>query len=278
MIELKRRGAFSAARNYWSAGKTEAENRALFGKRAGQEGHGHNYVVELTASGELDARTDMVVNMADIDRVLKSNVLAPLDGRFLNREIAFFEQRPPTLENIAEYIWTAVAPALPERSRLRAVCVWETPALWAERREGDNGMIVSVTRSYEFSASHRLHSNSLTDDENRAVFGKCNNPHGHGHNYTIEVTMTGEPDIRTGMLYSLETLDRVVDEEVLSRFDHKHLNLDTPEFADRNPTSELLSVVVWEKLARQLPAQGSPRLSKVVVRETARNSFEYRGE
>lgn len=139
-------------------------------------------------------------------------------------------------------------------------------------------MSVSLTRAYDFSASHRLHSKKLTDDENREIFGKCNNPNGHGHNYEVEVTISGEPDERTGMLYSLEALDQVVEEEVLLPFDHKHLNLDVPDFADRNPTSEVLTVVIWERLARRISVSGNPRLSKVLVRETARNSFEYRGE
>lgn len=89
--------------------------------------------------------------------------------------------------------------------------------------------------------------------------------------------MAGEPDPRTGMLYSLEKLDEVVESEILKPFDHKHLNLDVPEFAEENPTSEMLTLVVWQKLARVLPTEGTPRLAKVLVRETARNSFEYSG-
>ena len=126
--------------------------------------------------------------------------------------------------------------------------------------------------------SHRLHSPHLTDEENIKLFGKCNNSHGHGHNYGVEVTLSGDPDPRSGMLFSLEELDRVVDDEVLQAFDHKHLNLDTPEFATLNPTSEMLTVVIWNKLAKRLPTSGPVRLSSVIVRETARNSFEYRGE
>jgi 6-pyruvoyltetrahydropterin/6-carboxytetrahydropterin synthase len=149
---------------------------------------------------------------------------------------------------------------------------------WSDRAQGNNEMQVSITRAYDFSASHRLHSSRLSAEENNAIFGKCNNPNGHGHNYGVEVTITGEPDGRTGMLYALDELDGIVEEEILVPFDHKHLNLDVPEFADKNPTSELLTVVIWDKLARRIPEQGSPRLSKVVVRETARNAFEYRGE
>jgi 6-pyruvoyltetrahydropterin/6-carboxytetrahydropterin synthase len=139
-------------------------------------------------------------------------------------------------------------------------------------------MQVSITRSYDFSASHRLHSACLSDEDNVLLFGKCNNAHGHGHNYGVEVTLTGDPDERSGMLCPIDEIDRIVNEEVLRPFDHKHLNLDTPEFADLNPTTEMLTVVIWNKLAKRLPATQRSRLSSVVVRETARNSFEYRGE
>ena len=255
MIELKRRGSFSAA----------------VGAR------GHNYVVELTAAGTLDERTGMVVNMVDVDQVLKSQVIGPLDGRFLNEEIPYFALRPPSLENVTAYVWDHVEPRLPRDAALVGVRVWETSTFWADLQKKDDNMQVSITRAYDFSASHRLHSNRLSDQENMAIFGKCNNPNGHGHNYDVEVTIAGEPDGRTGMLYALDELDKVVEEEVLLPFDHKHLNLDVPEFADLNPTSEALTVVIWEKLARRISAHGNPRLAKVLVRETARNSFEYCG-
>jgi 6-pyruvoyltetrahydropterin/6-carboxytetrahydropterin synthase len=269
-IFLKRRAVFSAAHNYWLEGLTPDENRALFGKWAGERGHGHNYVVEITVGGEPDALTGIVVNMTVVDRILKTNVTSVLDGRFLNQEIAYFRLRPPTLENITKFVWERTAPELPHEVSLECVQVWESETLWASK-EQDLSQI-SLTRAYDFSAAHRLHSQAITDEENREIFGKCNNPNGHGHNYGVEVTLTGEPDERTGMLFALEQLDRIVEEVVLEPFDHKNLNLDVPEFADINPTSEMLAVVIWEKLAPKLP-----QLSRVVIRETPRNSFEYRG-
>jgi 6-pyruvoyltetrahydropterin/6-carboxytetrahydropterin synthase len=275
---LKRRAVFSAAHSYWLPGLSDAENERLFGQWARREGHGHNYAVELTIGGEIDLQTGMVVNVTDINRVLKTHVLSLLDGRFLNREVLFFQDNAPTLENIARFVWQRVAPELPVGGALTGVRVRETETLWADLETRQNKMQTSLTRAYDFSASHRLHSNALSDEENREIFGKCNNPHGHGHNYEVEVTMTGEPDPRTGMLFPLEELDKIVDEEVLKPFDHKHLNLDTPEFADVNPTSEMLTAVIWEKLARRLPITGSPRLARVGVRETGRNYFEYRND
>ena len=276
-VVLKRRGTFSAAHNFWLKACSAAENADLFGPWAAEEGHGHNYVVEVTVSGDLDDRTGMVVNIVEIDKALKSTVLGVLDRKFLNKEVDYFFTRIPTLENVTAFVWERLAPALPREVLLQAVRVWEMPEMWADRELKESKMIVSLTRSYEFAASHRLHSPQLSDEENQAIFGKCNNPNGHGHNYIVEVTVAGEPDERTGMLYALETLDRIVDEEVLKPYDHKHLNLDVPDFDGLNPTSEVVTVVIWDKLARRIRTDEGAKLAKVVVRETARNSFEYSG-
>jgi 6-pyruvoyltetrahydropterin/6-carboxytetrahydropterin synthase len=138
--------------------------------------------------------------------------------------------------------------------------------------------VLTLTRAYDFSASHRLHSTHLTDAENADVFGKCNRPNGHGHNYEVEITLAGEPDPVTGLLASPDALDAVVEEEVLQPYDHRHLNYDAPEFRNLNPTSENLTRVIWDKLARHRGDFGTARLYRVVVRETARNYFEYYGD
>ena len=129
------------------------------------------------------------------------------------------------------------------------------------------------TRAYTLSASHRLHTQALSAEANRATFGKCNNPHGHGHNYRIEVTAGGEVDPQTGMVIDMATLDAVVDKIVVARFDHMNLNLD-PLFADRVSTTENLSIAVFDLLAEQLkPAI----LERVRIEETENNFFEYSG-
>jgi 6-pyruvoyltetrahydropterin/6-carboxytetrahydropterin synthase len=129
-------------------------------------------------------------------------------------------------------------------------------------------------RRYMFSASHRLHSDLLSDEENRAAFGKCNNPHGHGHNYVIEVLVGGAVDAETGMVMNLVDLDSIVQTRVLDRFDHANLNLD-PIFANRVPTTENLCRTVFELLDGGMkPA----RLAQVRVEETENNFFEYSGE
>jgi 6-pyruvoyltetrahydropterin/6-carboxytetrahydropterin synthase len=129
-------------------------------------------------------------------------------------------------------------------------------------------------RRYALSASHRLQSDSLSTEENRSAYGKCNNPHGHGHNYVVEVLAGGEVDPETGMVVDLVTMDEVVRTRVLDRFDHTNLNLD-PMFTRTVPTTENLCRTVYELLEGSLdPA----RLIQVRVEETENNFFEYSGE
>jgi len=134
-------------------------------------------------------------------------------------------------------------------------------------------MKAHLTRRYMFSASHRLHCDELTEEQNRAVYGKCDNPHGHGHNYALEVTVSGQVDPATGMVCNLVDLDEAVHREVLDRFDHVNLNLSS-EFSNAVPTTEMLSVVIFDILKQKV---GSAHLEKVRLEETAKNSFEYCG-
>ena len=125
-----------------------------------------------------------------------------------------------------------------------------------------------------FSASHRLHSDDMTADENQAVYGKCNNPYGHGHNYNIEITVSGPVDQQTGMVCNLVDLDGFVQREILERFDHQNLNL-LLEFADAVPTTENLCISIYEIVKRGFSAA---HLERVRIEETMMNSFEYSGE
>jgi 6-pyruvoyltetrahydropterin/6-carboxytetrahydropterin synthase len=129
-------------------------------------------------------------------------------------------------------------------------------------------------RRYNFSASHRLHTEALTAEANRATYGKCNNPHGHGHNYIVEVLVGSEVDPETGMVLNMVALDEVVHSRVTDRFDHTNLNLD-PLFVNRVPTTENLCRVVFELLRDALPAV---ELEHVRVEETENNFFEYKGK
>lgn len=132
--------------------------------------------------------------------------------------------------------------------------------------------MVELTQCFEFSASHRLHVATLSDDENRRVFGKCNNPNGHGHNYQVEVTVAGPIDDRTGAVLALPEFESMVKREVIDRLDHKHLNIDTAEFAQLNPSVENIARVIWEILE---PKTSPAKLRRVRVWETAKTYAEY---
>ncbi len=130
-----------------------------------------------------------------------------------------------------------------------------------------------LTRRYWFSASHRLHSEGMSASENQAVYGKCNNPHGHGHNYALEVTVGGQVNPSTGMVCNLVDLDRFVQEKILERFDHQNLNT-LSEFKEVVPTTENLCVEVYGILEQGFQ---HARVEKIRVEETMLNSFEYAG-
>jgi 6-pyruvoyltetrahydropterin/6-carboxytetrahydropterin synthase len=134
-------------------------------------------------------------------------------------------------------------------------------------------MKAHLTRRYLFSASHRLHCDELSEDENRAIYGKCNNPYGHGHNYALEVTVSGQVDPQTGMICNLVDLDVAVRREITDRFDHENLNV-RQEFKVAVPTTENLSEVIFNILKQSFTAA---HLEKVRLEETMMNSFEYAG-
>ena len=133
---------------------------------------------------------------------------------------------------------------------------------------------VELGRRYRFAASHRLHSERLSEEENWRVYGKCNNPYGHGHNYVVEVRVSGKVDPATGMIANLADLDAYVEREVLEPFDHKSLNEDVPAFRDGVPTTENLCMEIFQRL-KTFP---KAKLESVRVEETGNNSFEYSGD
>jgi 6-pyruvoyltetrahydropterin/6-carboxytetrahydropterin synthase len=135
-------------------------------------------------------------------------------------------------------------------------------------------MKAHLTRRYMFSASHRLHSDEMSDEQNFATYGKCNNPFGHGHNYIIEITVSGPVDEGTGMVCNLVDLDGYVHQHVLERYDHQNLNL-IQEFKENVPTTENLCIAIYKIMQRGF---GNAHLEKVRIEETMMNSFEYSGE
>ncbi|XP_043958436.1 6-pyruvoyl tetrahydrobiopterin synthase [Gambusia affinis] len=132
-----------------------------------------------------------------------------------------------------------------------------------------------ITRVQSFSACHRLHSLHLSDEENKEVYGKCNNPYGHGHNYKVEVTVCGKIDPVTGMVMNLTDLKRCIEEVIMIPLDHKNLDKDVPYFANVVSTTENLAVYIWDNMAKALPAS---LLHEIRIHETDKNIVVYRGE
>ncbi|MXN91563.1 6-carboxytetrahydropterin synthase [Flavobacterium sp. Sd200] len=135
-------------------------------------------------------------------------------------------------------------------------------------------MKVTVNRSAHFNAAHRLHRKDWTEEQNNAVFGKCNNPNFHGHNYELIVGVTGEIDPQTGYVIDIKILKDIITEEVENPFDHKNLNLDVPEFANLNPTAENIVVVIWNRIKKRINPEHE---LEVTLYETPRNFVTYKG-
>ena len=133
-------------------------------------------------------------------------------------------------------------------------------------------MKVTVCRKEHFNAAHRLHNSNWSDEKNNAVFGLCNNPNFHGHNYELVVKVTGEPDENTGYVIDMKILSDIIKKQVLDKFDHKNLNLDTAEFKNLNPTAENIVVVIWRILRKKISEQLD---IKVILYETERNFVEF---
>lgn len=136
-------------------------------------------------------------------------------------------------------------------------------------------MKVTVSRSAHFNAAHRLYRKDWDDERNAEIFGKCNNPNYHGHNYELIVSVTGQIDPETGYVIDIKILKDIIAQEVEEPFDHKNLNLDVPEFADLNPTAENIVVVIWNRIRRRI----APEMAlEVTLYETPRNFVTYKGQ
>jgi 6-pyruvoyltetrahydropterin/6-carboxytetrahydropterin synthase len=276
MYYLTRLVEFESSHRYWNPSFSDEKNRRTFGKCISPYGHGHNYVLRVTLGGRIDLRTGMVMNIKELDRMLKE-VSGEFDHKFINLDHPAFLENIPTTENLVSYMYNRLEEQLRSELasyRLTQVRLYEEPTLWAEITGKEGKTMVTLTKTFSFSAAHRLHSTVLSDEENRVVFGKCNNIHGHGHNYELEVTVKGTIDPQTGMIMDLGKLMQTVQEKIIERFDHKHLNEDTVEFHTLNPTGENIVQIIWSFLHPHLGAQ----LVRLGLWETPKNFFEYYGE
>lgn len=267
MVKLTRRITFSSGHRYWREDWSETENRRVFGAWASPYNHGHNYVLWVGARGEVDLENGMVVNIKWIDDRLKQVVKSVFDQKSINDEVPAFSKAAPTVENLLGYFREELR-ELPGRVELTDLKLEETETLYGEWEKDRN--MTTLTRIYEFAAAHRLHVESLSPEENVRLFSKCNHVNGHGHNYVLEVTVTGEIDADSGMMVPIDELDRVVEEQILERYDHRNLDLDVPELIGKNTTSEVVVQAIFDRLVGTVPG----KLVRVRLFETARNVFE----
>jgi len=263
---IDRRAQFSASHRYWLPELDEAENQRLFGACSRFPGHGHNYVLFASLEGDLD-QYGMVENLSVVKQVIKREVTSQLNYSYLNDTWSEFQTTLPTTENISRIIWQRLAPHLP----LVNVRLFEHPELWTDYQ--GNNMEATLTVKTHFSAAHRLAIPSLSFEENQEIYGKCARPHGHGHNYHLEVTVAGEIDPRTGMLVDLGELQRVIDEYVVEPFDHTFLNKDIAYFAEVVPTAENIAVRIADLLRSPIQEIGA-ELAKIKLIESPNNSCE----
>lgn len=264
-VSLSRRASFSLGRRLFHPDWSELQNRAVFGRDFGP--HGANYALELVFSGSISREDGMIVNIADL-KPLIWNLIQPLDGAFLPDSLPFFAQNRPTAENLALFLWQNF-PTSVSGATLTQLTLQEGARVRIEKTAST--MIVS--RSFEFAAAHRLALSDLDDAGNLARFGICSNRAGHGHNFGLTVAIEGAPDAQSGFIIPPQLLDKIVDEEIFARFDHKHLNEDCPEFAGKVPTSENLALEIFGILDERLTKEGF-RLARVQLQETAKNGFE----
>ncbi len=262
MFVIKRRFHFCASHRYSIPELSPQENERLFGKLHHQ--HGHNYILFVGIRGSLKP-TGMVMNIKDLKERVKAIVDEKYDHRNLNVEHPAFRTLNPTTENIALVLWKELSGVVNgEGINLHSIELWEGKELKVEYT-GGRSMILS--REYRFSAGHRLYDPNLSDEENLRLYGKCSNPHGHGHDYTLRVHVEGWPDEKTGFLIDIREMDEKV-MEVIEELDHKFLNEEVEFFREHLPTTENILLYICSRLREKLP------LRKIEIMETENNIFE----
>jgi len=251
--------AFSAARQTMSPRLTAGENERLFGKGAGI--HGHNYRARLTFQKQKG--DGPIVQPHDVDLCLES-LREELDHRNLNEDVVGLKDRPITTESLADYVRERVAASLP----IHRVRLHEREDFFAEVWSEQNFLLGMQTR---FGAAHRLHVPSFSDDKNVALFGKCDNPRGHGHLYLAEATIGGHYDERSGTVYDFIAFRNALAESVAPWKD-RHLDLETEDFREISSTGENIVRALWSKIDSRVNQQ----LIRLRLWETKNNRFTLR--
>jgi 6-pyruvoyltetrahydropterin/6-carboxytetrahydropterin synthase len=252
---------FSAARKTMSPLLSPEENSRLFGEAVSI--HGHNYRSRLTFRAQHFDRKAPLMRFDAIDSCVRA-LRTELDHRYLNEEVIGLKDRPITTETLATYIYERVNGMMP----LQRVRLYERHDFFAEAWEGDS---IFLGLQAPFYAAHRLHAVTLSDTQNARLYGKCNNPLGHGHRYLTEATIGGEYNARSGTLYNLVAFRKAI-EESLEPWQDRHLDLETKDFRDVPSTGENIVRALWPKIDNRL----NQRLVRLRLWETTNNRFTLR--
>lgn len=235
-------------------------------------GLGRFYQLQVVCRGEADPVTGYFINITHIDEAVRDSLFPAM-----NQAMAEYAAQGGTAAAPMGELMRRLARSFrePMQSSLWRLGLELTPyhSLQIETAAMDH---VLLRQQFEFSAAHRLHVPQLSDEENRKIFGKCNNPAGHGHNYRLEVAVKSKIDAR-GHVVPVEAVDALVDEVAVQKLDHKHLNVDVPQFAKLNPSVENIAKVIFEMLAEPLEKKLGVELAEVSVWETAKTVCTYRG-
>ncbi len=254
---------FSAARRTCSPHLSDEENHQLFGIASQLSGHGHNYRMKITLAGDVDSASGVLVPYETWHRAI-GDVRTELDHKNLNTDVPGLNGLPITTESLARYICRKLQADLP----VDRVKLFELRNFFSEYLS-EGRTLLGIEDS--FHAAHRLHSPHLTDKENFEVYGKCNNPNGHGHQYRVEATVGGPYDERTGTLYDFVVMTDAI-KSAIEPWNYKHLGLETDDFAERPTTGENIVSCLWPRLDNKL----DNRLHRLRLWETPNNRFALR--
>jgi len=238
-------------------------------------GLGRHYELTVRCRGEVDARTGYLIDIKVIDRLVRESVIPFIAMACRDRpSIDASELMPELFGSLAD------AAAKVTDVSLDAL-TWNLTPTFGVTMEADHAGIVLLRQRFDFAAAHRLHAPTMSDEENRRAFGKCNNPSGHGHNYQFEPVVAIKMDGPAAARFGLSELEELAQRVLIEPFDHKHLNVDTPEFASGRgeiPSVENIAKVFYERLAPAVQrTNAGASLRSITVWETDRTSCTYPG-
>ena len=244
------------------------QNFNLYGPE--YQAHGHNWKLKLSIQGPKNRKSDMIVDLSELDKIFQREVDSRYDHRYFdihNLEIV------PTLENLTKLMWNSASKDI---DQLYKVELYEYPEVWGTYLGGDN---MYVTTTHRFCAQHRTHNPKVSEGANQQIYGKCNRY--HGHTYILEVTIKGKIDEETGLIVNKRDFDSVMDEFVPTYLNYQTLN-EFPELKDKNATTENMLEALWGQLNEYLITnnvlnRSDQSLYKLKLVETDRNYFEYFG-